>query len=170
MESKFQESFYLTENRVYGKIKNTDLIKSIIEIPHEQRLKDSLKINEIVEYQESHLKKYGCYNFLGVLNIHFNKDDSKYYIVDGQHRYFALRKLTNMGHSNIQVIVELVFVENMEQLRSNYELINKNTELPEFPETIDKNIPETAANNFFEKYENIWSTTRRVRRPHMNKK
>ena len=169
MESLFQESFNFKEHRIYGKIKNTDLLKSVIEIPNEQRLKDNLKINEIVEYQENHLKKYGCYNFLGVINIHFNKDDSKYYIVDGQHRYFAIRKLTNRGHSSIMIMIELVFVDNRDELKSNYELINKNTELPEFPDTIDKNIPETVANNFFEKYENIWSSTRRVRRPHINK-
>ena len=52
---------------------------------------------------------------------------------------------------------------------NNYNMINKNTELPEFPDDIDKNIPENAALYFFNKYPEIFITTKRTKRPHINK-
>ena len=169
MDLAFQQSFTVDINKKIGIINNLELVKLEIELPNIQRLKDSSKIDDIVNYQDNYYKSNGNYNFLGVINIHYNTYDKKYYLVDGQHRFFAIKKLTNMGHKNINVSVELITVLDIFMLKKNYELINKNTELPEFPDSIDKNIPEIVANDFFEKYNNIWSTTRRVRRPHINK-
>ena len=41
--------------------------------------------------------------------------------------------------------------------------------MPEFPEDIDKNVPEQTALYFFNKYPEIFVTTKRTRRPHINK-
>ena len=70
------------------------------------------------------------------------------------------------GH-NFNVLIEVINVNNKDELKTNYDLINKNTPLPEFPESIDKNIPETVALYFKEKYPSIWSKTSRARRPHI---
>ena len=48
----------------------------------------------------------------------------------------------NHTHSNFDVKVEIVVVENKQELKENYNLINKNTELPEFPEEANKNVVE----------------------------
>jgi hypothetical protein len=63
----------------------------------------------------------------------------------------------------------MVSVNTIEELEFNYDMINKNTPLPDFSnfENIDKNIPETVASKFQEKYPNIWSKNRRARRPRM---
>ena len=168
MESKFSEKIQIN-NKIIGKINNKILLDIEINIPNEQRIRDDTKVNEIIEYQEDYYKKNGIFNFIGIINIHLC--DEKYYLVDGQHRYNSIKKLTNMGYELIDIGVELVFVNSMEELKINYKLINKNTPLPEFPENIDKNIPEDVARSFFEKYANIWSAsnTSRVRRPHINK-
>lgn len=115
-------------------------------IPNEQRLKDDLKIQEIIDYQNGYFKQNCYYNFMGVINIHLH--NNSYYLVDGQHRYFAIKTLTNQGHKKIEIMVELVKIDDLGVLKQNYELINKNTELPEFPEYIDKNIPESCCTGF----------------------
>ena len=166
MEHKFVEKIAIN-NRIYGKINNVDLIGIEMIIPNEQRLKDNLKIQEIIAYQDNYFKETCSYNLLGVINIH--QHNNNYYLVDGQHRYFAIKSLTNQGHKKIDIMVELVIINEIALLKQNYKLINKNTELPEFPESIDKNIPESVAQDFFEKYTNIWSNTPRTRRPHINK-
>ena len=71
-----------------------------------------------------------------------------------------------MGH-NIEIVIECINVENYEELKLNFEIINKNTQLPEFPDNIDKNIPEMTAIHFKNKYPSIWSKTSRSRRPHL---
>ena len=166
MEYKFKNKITIN-NRIYGKINNIDLMGIEIIIPNEQRLKDDLKIQEIIDYQNGYFKQNCYYNFMGVINIHLH--NNSYYLVDGQHRYFAIKTLTNQGHKKIEIMVELVKIDDLHVLKHNYELINKNTELPEFPESIDKNIPESVAHDFFDRYENIWSNTKRTRRPHINK-
>lgn len=166
MQNLFETSININ-NKIIGKINNVKLMNIDIQIPNEQRIKDEDKINEIIEYQEAYFKKNNCFNFLGVINIH--KYNDKYFLVDGQHRYYSLKTMTNMGYSKIDIFVELIEINNLDILKENYSIINKNTELPEFPDHIDKNIPEDVAKYFFERYPNIWSTTKRVRRPHINK-
>jgi 5-methylcytosine-specific restriction endonuclease McrA len=168
MEKKLSNKFQIN-NKTIGKINNKDLIDFDIVIPNEQRIMDSSKVDEIVEYQQEYNKKYNAFNFTGVINIHIL--DNIFYLVDGQHRYNAIKKLTYMGYELIDVCIEIVVVNSMDELKQNYDIINKNTPLPEFPDTIDKNIPEKVALHFFEKYPGIWSqsNTKRVRRPHLNK-
>jgi hypothetical protein len=168
MEQKLSTHFQIG-NRIIGKINNKDLIGFDINIPNEQRIMDSSKVDEILEYQKIYNKKYNSFNFMGVINIHLC--NNTYYLVDGQHRFNALKKLTYMGYELIDVCIEIVKVNSIDELKRNYTLINKNTPLPEFPESIDKNIPETVSLYFFEKYPDIWSqsNTKRVRRPHLNK-
>ena len=51
----------------------------------------------------------------------------------------------------------MVIVENKQELKENYNLINKNTELPEFPEEANKNVVENVCKYFFNEYENMWT-------------
>lgn len=168
MKTNFSDKIEIN-NRIIGKINNKILLDFDINIPNEQRIMDDSKVKEIINYQELKYKQSGQFNFIGILNIHCYNDN--YYLVDGQHRFNAIKKLTHMGYELLDVAIELVFVNSMDELKHNYGLINKNTPLPEFPETIDKNIPEDVARTFFDKYQNIWGTsnTTRVRRPHLNK-
>lgn len=150
-------------NRIICNIMSKDLFEIPITLPYEQRLLDSDKVNEIVLYQQNELKNKGHCNFLGNLNIHYCNENQKNYLVDGQHRYEAIKIISKTN--NIPVIIDYVQVDTMKALKENFELINKNTPLPEFSENIDKNIPETVALQFKQEYRNIWSKTTRANRP-----
>ena len=137
-------------------------------IPNEQRIRDDDKVTDILHYQLECKKKYGKFNFLGVINIHHLTSDDEYYLVDGQHRYGAIKQLyMEHGHGEFLIKVEITKVNSREELKENYSLINKNTPLPEFPETINKNIPEEAAKHYKENYPKMWSKNARARRPHI---
>ena len=155
------------ENKYLGIIEISKLITLDIEIPNIQRIKDDIKVREIIKYQLDYFKNNKKFNFIGVINIHYCEENKKYYLIDGQHRFEALKKLYNeMGH-NLQISIELIIIKTLSELKENYHLINKNTPLPEFPATIDKSIPEKTSLYFKEKYPNIWSKTSRARRPHI---
>ena len=169
MQEKFTDKLIVDKTKIIGKINNISLLDYDIVIPNEQRITCQQKIEEIMEYQESYFKKHNKFNFLGLINIHYNLQNKLFYLVDGQHRFNAIKNLTNKGYEKIEVLIELIIVETIEDLKINFNLINKNTELPNFPDNIDRNIPQIVAQDFFNKYNNIWSLTRKVRRPHINK-
>jgi len=152
-------------NKHIGIINSRQLINFNIQIPTIQRIRDDTKVREIVEYQQKKLKEDGVCNFLGVINIHYCEENKNMYLIDGQHRYEAVKIINE--NINIPVIIELVIVKTMSQLKENYKILNMNTPLPEFPETIDKSIPENVAMFFKERYPAIWSKNSRARRPHI---
>lgn len=164
------QGHYCINNKTYARISFSNLLSVAIEKPGIQRLKDPDKIKEIIDYQESFFKKNKHFNILGTINIHCCLEDQKNYLTDGQHRYESIKQLATMyrGEEN-HVSIEIVDIDTKEEYETNYKLINKNTPLPEFSETIDKNIVETCFVYFENKYKGIWKPTLRPNRPYLNK-
>jgi hypothetical protein len=152
-------------NKHLGVISSDRLLSYNIQTPNIQRIRDDKKVDEIVAYQQACLRKDGQCNFVGVINIHFCEDTSELYLTDGQHRYEAVKRINST--INVPIAIEVVIVQTMEQLKDNYNLINKNTPMPDFPDTIDKTIPENVALYFRDRYSTIWSSSARARRPHI---
>ena len=140
-----------------------ELLDCCIELPNIQRIRDDSKVDEIVKYQKEQLLNKGLCDFHGVINIHHCQETDRCFLVDGQHRFEALRKLSNTH--NVELFIEVEQVNNMGELINNYNIINKNTPLPEFPESIDKNIPEEVAQFFKNKYPDMWSSSKKSHRP-----
>jgi hypothetical protein len=165
-ESLFSNYFKL-DNKILGNITSKNLFSLNIQIPNFQRIIDTDKIEEIIKYQCNYLKKNNTFNILGIINIHYLKETNCLYLTDGQHRFDAFKQMfTKMGH-NLVIPIELIIVNNHIDLINNFKIINKNTPLPEFPNNIDKTIPEKASVYFKNKYPNIWSKNSRSRRPHI---
>ena len=162
---------FIVNNKIVANIPIKMLLKENIKKPEIQRILDKDKMLEIVKYQDNYYKSGNkCFNFMGLINIHSCIETNADYLVDGQHRYESLKELyEKYNYDNENVVVEVVNVKTEEELINNYNIINKNTELPEFPEDIDKNVPEQTALYFFNKYPEIFVTTKRTRRPHINK-
>jgi hypothetical protein len=159
-------NYFSINNSYYGSIKINDLIGLNIEIPNIQRITDDSKINDIVNYQCDYHKKNNRFNIIGVINLHYCLENKTLYLTDGQHRFQAIKKMyVVMGH-NIDIPIECIIINTYNDLKNNFKIINKNTPLPEFPDKIDKNIPETASIYFKNKY-NLWSKNSRARRPHL---
>jgi len=137
--------------------------------PEIQLIVDSQKVDDIVQFQLEFHKKYGYFNFTssGPINIH--QWNENYLLVDGQHRVLALERLFHEHSHDIEFYVILVKVDSQEELEFNYNMINKNTPLPDFShfQSVDKNIPETVASQLQLRYPTIWSKTSRARRPHI---
>ena len=157
-------------NNTQMKIMKTTVLKSLkILKPEIQRIIDNNKVNDIVNLQLDFFKKHNFFNYSASnpLNIHHYKD--QYWLIDGQHRLAAMETLyTTHGH-NFETYVLIVNVDTYEELKLNYEMINKNTPLPDFSlfENVDKQIPETVALNFQLLYPKIWAKNTKARRPHL---
>tara|TARA_Y100000389_G_scaffold11140_1_gene10338 strand:- start:8430 stop:9554 length:1125 start_codon:yes stop_codon:yes gene_type:complete len=170
IETNLFENFFKDDNKLIGKIHVEKLLSRKIIIPNIQRIKDDQKVKKIIEYQDKFFKKHKRFNFLGLINIHNCSEDKKEYLLDGQHRFSAINILYNeMLYKDFFVNIEVIHVNTLDEIKENYLLINKNTELPEFPDDIDKNIPEKAAKFFINKYKDVWTTKRKTMRPKLNK-
>tara|TARA_B100000963_G_C22598319_1_gene658978 strand:+ start:248 stop:1354 length:1107 start_codon:yes stop_codon:yes gene_type:complete len=139
---------------------------SNVEIPDFQRILDRDKVKQIVEYQKNNYMKENKYKYFGVIT--FCICDDKKYLIDGQHRYFSMKKLYHdYGHDS-SCNVEYIQVNNLNEVNQYYEIINKNTPLPDYKFTKeDKTIIERVCIHFQEKYPYIWSKNERSRRPHI---
>ena len=171
MDLPLKNEFRL-DNRVLGSISSIELIKrkNDIIIPYSQRLGDSNKVQEILEYQKGYkLKNDGKYNFLGVINLHFCLQNMKYYLVDGQHRFEAISSLVS-ELEDFDIVIEVVEIEKTEDLIENYNLINKNTPLPELNENINKLAHQMVFQYFEDKFnKKVWKSSNNPRRPYLKK-
>ena len=157
-------------NRVLGIISFKNLLQLPIQLPIIQRLKDSDKIKEIVQYQESYFKKHSNFNFMNNISIHYCNQDKTYYLTDGQHRYEAIRELAKQYNTDSNYIsIEVIKVKTKTEYEENYSILNKHTPLPDFPDTIEKDIPEGCFLHFEGKYPKVWTQSNRPQRPFMNK-
>ena len=167
MDNLLKMSIYNTGNKSIIPIKLSDLIKLNLQIPNMQRIKDSVKVSEIVGYQLGYYKDNNSWNYLSLINLHYCVDTEIYYIMDGQHRYESLKILYNDHSHDIEILIEIIKVGTYSDIRHNYELINKNTPLPDLPEHIDKTIPERVAQFFNDKYSQMNSQKPRANRPNI---
>ena len=170
IDTNILQSFITNNNRCIGIISFQQLLELPIQLPIVQRLKDSDKIKEIIQYQESYFKKKSHFNFLNNLSIHCCLEDNTNYLTDGQHRYEAIRELAKHYNTETNLIsIEIIRVNKKSEYEENYSILNKHTPLPDFPDTIEKDIPEGCFLHFEEKYPRLWTSSNRPQRPFMNK-
>lgn len=167
----YENLLKINENKFIGFLDITDISNLNLNIPSIQRLEYKEKINDIVSYQEDYFKKNKSFNYLGVINIHHCLFDNKLYILDGQHRYKSILELYNKEYRNEPISVEVIIVNTLDELRENYELLNKNTPLPEFEFGIpeDNIIHNEVLQYFLNRYQELFSIKTKVRRPNISR-
>ena len=167
--SKKLVKHFKVNNKIIGSIDICDLAKADIEIPNEQRLKLKNKVDNIVNYHDLYFKEKKYFNFQGNINIHYCCETKKNYLVDGQHRYFAIIDLVEKHkYKNQLVTIEIVKVDTLEEVRINFEIINKNTKMPKFPKDLNKSKIEKVCGKIFDKYPDFWSESTRPQKPNIN--
>ena len=139
----------------------TELSQASIQTPNEQRIIIPDKIVEIVKYQEEFFKSNKHFNFVGNININCCLANEKNYLIDGQHRFHAIKRLCNKGYKNEMVKIEIMEVKTYNDVILNYNLLNKNTPLPEFVDGIDEDIPKRAFISIRNEFPNIWKTSKK---------
>lgn len=160
----------MEEKQIIKKLSIKDICTFDIQIPSIQRIKYNNKIEEILHYQETYFKKYKQFNFLGVININYCLENKTNYLIDGQHRYHCIRKLNTLGYENEKIYIEINKVNSINDVKENYELINKNTPLPEFTSDIPIELINDTLKLFQDKYsEEIFSEKTKCHRPKISR-
>ena len=75
LQEKLSNNFLINES-LYGSIYSKDLFNIKLEIPNVQRITDDSKIIDIIKYQCNYFKNYGIFNIIGVINIHYCRENN----------------------------------------------------------------------------------------------
>lgn len=150
-----------------SKITTCDLLQLDIVRPPCQRIVDDDKVEEIIKSALKFHKEHNHFNFAVSSAPNLHKLNDKFYLIDGQHRLQALEILYNKYSHNIEFFIAIVEVNTMTELEYNYNMINKNTPLPDFSafSNIDKNIPEEVSRRIKNKFQGCWARLPRCHRP-----
>jgi len=150
--------------------KISNIIKLNICKPEIQRIVNINKVKEIVNEQLNYFKTKNKFFFTTQPPININILEGQYYLIDGQHRYIATEQLYNNHSHDIENFYQFVNINSIEELEFNYNMINKNTPLPDFSQfsNVNKNIPEQVTGSIQIKYPNIWSPNNKPNRPNLS--
>ena len=157
------------ENQSTFSVNIQDLVRLDIKRPGNQRIVVEQKADEIVERQRMFFQRDNRFNFMPALNIHFVREAGSYFIVDGQHRMRAMQKLRPNEQRAGMVKVLLVTVDTMDQMRENFDMINRNTIMPDLPVDVDRETLEGVFNYFaMNRYPRSFRTSNKPARPFLN--
>jgi hypothetical protein len=171
-ETLLYKENYIKKNTstVIAEINMKDLLESQTKIknPPVQRRLDTSKVEEIILYQTGHYKKKSYFNYCNNIIINCCRENKHNYLLDGQHRYESAKKLYKDGY-NISLSFEIVYVDTYNEVKTNFEILNKNTEQPIWSEDIDKEVGEDVCDYYFTMYNAIFKTTKTRKKPYIHK-
>ena len=155
---------------VIGTLSMKELLAKPLQIPEIQRPQDKERVQEIVKYQKHYHQRHSEYNFPGVIIISYLQTDNHFYLIDGQHRYSAIRELYKQK-CNIQkkVAIELRTCSSKEQLEQEFTVINLALPVEKLPDCIDRDLYKQVWHYFQTKYPKFFSNSKHPQRTNINK-
>lgn len=152
----------------YEFIKLEDLLKINIHFTEWQRPINEKRCNVITEFIEKELEIKNFFTTPLIFGI--IKSERKYHIIDGQHRYEALKMISNKTPNLIIPIIK-IFVDNEEKLKYIFRSVNQSLPLPDVYKEPDGQDEVTVCKNVYEYFENRFTTFisyKPAKRPRIN--
>jgi hypothetical protein len=157
-------------NFILQKLINQGIDSIKYEIPSNQRPLDAEVLNNIYEFQKSYYIINNSYCLNGTISICKDESISEEFLLDGQHRMAAFKKLRKeFPEREMTVNVDYFIVKNEEMRNYVYKYINTNT-----PHLITKlTIDKYKIGNDFHKlmvknFKQYIKTSAKPRKPHIN--
>ncbi len=101
-------------------------------VPDIQRSLDTIRVQNIIEYQKHHFQTHGTFCFMGELTLYkVGEGGNGMLLIDGQHRYAAM-KTTYMLKPDYKVCVNIVSPGNGMTIEKAFLLLNMSKPVPEY--------------------------------------
>jgi hypothetical protein len=141
-----------------------------INIPEIQREIDIDRVDNIVTYQLEHYKKSNEFCFLGELT--FANIDDNLFIIDGMHRYEAIKKLY-LRKPDYKICVNIIKTNSQLTIENIFCLLNKSEPVPEYiikttNDMTKRHIINAFIKLFKKEYKSYISKSKLPRCPHIN--
>ena len=116
---------YLNSKFYKLRITNKELPKIPLEIPECQRLLDNSHVNDIIGFQNKHLKENGDFFFPNAIT--FAELNGKFYVIDGQHRLECIDILSRQHPEHVfNMFCDVYIIDNENELDRKYQALNEN--------------------------------------------
>jgi hypothetical protein len=154
--------------------KNICMIEKLVSLdimnPLIQRELNNERVDEIVNYQLNYFKKTGTFCFLGDLTL--VKLDNKLFVVDGQHRFAAIKKIY-LHKPDYKICLNIIIVTNLMSIENIFCLINKSEPVPEYiikttNDITKRHILDDFLFRFKKEYKSYISKAKYPRKPNVN--
>jgi hypothetical protein len=129
--------FEINELQFKRKISISDMLMLKLERPELQRDLNLETVQKIVDYQSKRYSETGSFFFVGDLHVTINVQNGCLYLIDGQHRYYAI--LQELYKIMPEYIISLNFIKISDirgdiypSLEDVFILINKYTPIPKY--------------------------------------
>lgn len=96
------------------------------------------------------------------------KSSNSYFLIDGNHRIFAYKKLLEDINYDILFYLCIVDVDNEEEANEVFKIINKNSKLEKMPEGVPISRVNPVKDYFFRKYPKIFRDSLNPYRPNIS--
>ena len=127
----------LAHDHYYLKL-NVKKLAKVSQFYEKQRTVNNTRVQQIVEFQNEHIRKHGIPLNMGTIilsklnnnlisiNGGEEKRPNKYYILDGQHRFEALKRLIKDNIiQDVEIVVEILEVPSYERMFELFQIINR---------------------------------------------
>lgn len=132
---------FLSHNHYYFKL-NVKKLSKISQNYDKQRSVNNTRVQQIVEFQNQHIREYGAPLIVGTIVLAKLTDNlismderlpiNKYFVIDGQHRLEALKRLIK-DHiiDDLEIVVECLEVPTPERMFELFQIINRAVPVPQ---------------------------------------
>jgi hypothetical protein len=153
----------------YIPLKYSEMVKCGIQFPDWQRLTSANHIQKIYNEIKLYMETYKIQPMLpGCLTLcHCHPDI--WIMVDGQHRFLALKRLYDEQKIDITVMCCILEVEKESDAHHWFSIVNSNLPLTRIPASQRLTIPNQAVELLYRQCPLIFSDSEHPRRPHINK-
>ena len=166
-KNESQKRMELNQNQLYELIRYSELSK-YIHVPEWQRLTSEKHILEIyrsiLSYHTEHKRQPILPGCLTVCR--FNQT---YIMVDGQHRFLALKKLFDDHAIDIKIMCCVINIQHEDEAHHWFSVVNSSLPLTRLPTYQRLTVPNQVAERIASMYPKIFSESDRPRRPHIRK-
>lgn len=147
-----------------------EIFASGIKIADFQRCLDVAKVTEHKQFIAKEIAGQGPKTLPGIITLvtYFSPDFNDCEIIDGQHRYYALKQLyefSNAYYSNIKVTFQVIKVANENDAKYWYNHINMGTKVEIPRDFMQVGRPKCLAKYFEEKFPKLFSTAPKPKIP-----
>lgn len=155
----------LSTQESYVKVSFSSLIEEKIVPPSFQRLLTASHVESIFKGIKNSLDKKLKPLLPGCLIICETADGHHKWLIDGNHRFEAYKRILNEMKEDLKVVVNYISVPDRQAAEELFRIVNHSVPVPEMPDGVSLDMPNKLYKAVLAKYPNIFSESKRCQRP-----
>lgn len=148
----------------------SEFLKQMTTIPDFQRIINKYHLETIIKKYEQSYFETKLINYYGAIIL--CEYNGVRYLIDGQHRFFALKHMFEKYNIDISIMLQILPCKTNKEMKEHFKNINSNLELPDYLLELESNEKKQNLQKFeqylMKTYNNYHSNSQHPRFPNVN--